>query len=112
MTKAQRGHRLQRFLTKRKLCLQSVKIKTGTAIVYFGATQQAYLDLINAGDHHQAYIAYIQAPLRAQISREQHQRDCTDMTCYTVHSHRRWRWRGWGGEIAVLPMASGEVPVL
>ena len=30
-----------------------------TEIVYFGATKQGYRDLINAGDHHQAYIAYI-----------------------------------------------------
>ena len=79
-----------------------------TAIVYFGATQQSYLDLVNADDHHQSYIAYIQAPLRAQISREQHQPDCTDITCYTVHSQRHRRLRGWGGEIEVLPICRAK----
>lgn len=76
-----------------------------TAIVYFGATQQDYLDLINADDRHQAYI---QAPLQAQISRDQHQPDCPDITCYTVHSQRNRQLRGWGEALEELPICQAK----
>lgn len=79
-----------------------------TAIVYFGAAKQDYLDLINADDRHQAYIAYIQAPLQAQISREQHQPDCPYINCYTVHSQRTRRLRSWGGELEKLPICRAK----
>lgn len=79
-----------------------------TAIVYFGATQQDYLNLIQADKHHQAYIEYIQKPLQAQISREQHKPGCRDINSYTVHSQRTRRLRGWGGELAELPICRAK----
>jgi Domain of unknown function (DUF6431) len=79
-----------------------------TAIVYFGASKQDYLNLIQADEHHQAYIEYIQKPLQAQISCQQHKPGCTDISRYTVHSQRTRRLRGWGGELEVLPICRAK----
>lgn len=75
-----------------------------TAIVYFGPTRQDYLDLIQADDHHHAYLEYIQAPLQAQLTKDKHKPECHDCGRYTVHSQRERRVKSWQGEVETLPI--------
>lgn len=75
-----------------------------TAIVYFGPTRQDYLDLVQADDHHHAYLEYIQVPLQTQLTSDKHKPECNDLSRYTVHSQRERRVKGWQGEIETLPI--------
>ncbi len=74
-----------------------------TAIVYFGPNRQDYLDLVQAEDR-QPLIEYLQAPLQAQLSQEQHHADCGDTSRYTLHGFRNRRVQGWLGEVATIPI--------
>ena len=65
-----------------------------TAIVYFGATGQDYLDLVQSGEKHRAYIEYIQQPLQAQLTPDKHKPACSSTSHYTVHSQIERRLRG------------------
>ena len=75
-----------------------------TAIVYFGSTQQAYLDLVASGKRHQAYIEYIQKPLQAQLTPDKHKLVCSDPSRYTVHSQIERQLQGWQGEKQTVPI--------
>ena len=65
-----------------------------TAIVYFGATPQDYLDLVQSGEKHRAYIEYIQQPLQAQLTPDKHKPACSNTSRYTVHSQIERRLQG------------------
>jgi hypothetical protein len=58
-----------------------------TAILYFGATKQDYLSLVEV-KRHKALLEYIQLLLRTQLQVEQHHEGCTDQSHYTIHSQR------------------------
>lgn len=75
-----------------------------TAIVYFGATRQDYLDLVQGDAHHQAYIEYIQTPLQVQLTSDKHTSTCRATSRYTVHSQRERKLKGWQGGIEILPI--------
>lgn len=56
-----------------------------TAILYFGATKQDYLSLVQEKKH-SGLLEYIQPLLQAQLHPEQHQSGCSDQSRYTIHS--------------------------
>ena len=78
--------------------------KNRTAIVHFGPTKQDYLDLINAGEHHQAYLEHIQRPLQAQLTSDKHKPECSDASRYTIHSQRNRMLKAWQGDVQELPI--------
>ena len=78
-----------------------------TAVVYFGPTKQDYLKLVQA-ENHQAYIDYIQQPLQAQLTREQHKPGCRDTSRYTVHSQRNRKLQDWQGASEVIPICRAK----
>ena len=75
-----------------------------TAIVYFGATPQDYLDLVASGKKHAAYIKFIQKPLAAQLTPDKHKPGCIDTSRYTVHSQIERRLRGSQQAPETLPI--------
>ena len=75
-----------------------------TAIVYFGPTPQDYLDLVESGVKHKAYIEYIQQPLAAQLTPDKHKPACSETSRYTVHSQIERRLQGSQSAPATLPI--------
>ena len=75
-----------------------------TAIVYFGPTPQDYLDLVESGAKHKAYIEYIQQPLAAQLTPDKHKSACAETSRYTVHSQIERRLQGSQSAPATLPI--------
>ena len=75
-----------------------------TAIVYFGPTPQDYLDLVESGAKHKAYIEYIQQPLAAQLTPDKHKPACAETSRYTVHSQIERRLQGSQSAPATLPI--------
>ena len=74
-----------------------------TAIVYFGATKQDYLSLVQEKKH-SALLEYIQPLLKAQLQTEQHHDGCTDQGRYTIHSQRDRQLQGLMGSSETIPI--------
>ena len=74
-----------------------------TAIVYFGATQKDYLDLVRSDDR-KPLIEYLQGPLQAQLSAERHKPGCQDTSRYTIHALRERQLQGWLGQGETIPI--------
>jgi len=74
-----------------------------TAILYFGATKQDYLSLVQE-KRHSALLKYIQPLLKAQLQPEQHHDGCTDQSHYTIHSQRNRHLQGLSGQRETIPI--------
>ena len=74
-----------------------------TAILYFGATKQAYLSLVQEKKH-SALLDYIQPLLKAQLQPEQHHDGCSDQSRYTIHSQRDRHLQGLLGSVETIPL--------
>ena len=74
-----------------------------TVIVYFGATKQDSLSLVQE-KRHSALLAYIQPLLKAQLKLEQHQNGCSDQSRYTIHSQRDRHLQGLLGARETIPI--------
>ena len=56
-----------------------------TAIIYFGAARQDYLNLIQT-KRHEALLEFIQPLLSNQLQADQHHEGCIDQSHYIHHS--------------------------
>lgn len=74
-----------------------------TAILYFGATKQDYLSLVQEKKH-SGLLEYIQPLLQAQLHPEQHQNGCSDQSHYTIHSQRNRQLQGLLGARETIPV--------
>ena len=74
-----------------------------TAILYFGATKQDYLSLVQAKKH-SALREYIQPLLQAQLQPDQHHDGCSDPSRYTIHSQRDRHLQGLLGARQTIPI--------
>jgi len=74
-----------------------------TAIIYFGATKQDYLSLVEA-KRHKAFLEYIQPLLSIQLKADQHHEGCADQSHYTIDSQRDRHLQGWLGSRETLPI--------
>jgi Domain of unknown function (DUF6431) len=74
-----------------------------TAILYFGETRQAYLNLVEP-KRHKAFLEFIQPLLSAQLQVEQHHAGCSDQSHYTIHSQRNRQLQSLLGVKETLPI--------
>lgn len=74
-----------------------------TAILYFGATKEAYVNLVKA-DNHRDFLEYVQPRLKEQLTLERHNEGCEDIGRYTVHSQRDRQLQGWLGASESIPV--------
>jgi hypothetical protein len=72
-----------------------------TAIIYFGATKQDYLSVVQE-KRHSALLQYIQPLLKAQLQPDQHHDGCTDQSHYTIHSQRNRHLQGLLGQREII----------
>jgi hypothetical protein len=74
-----------------------------TAVIYFGATRQGYLDLVEV-KRHKALLQFIEPLLSTQLQAEHHHQGCSDQSHYTIHSQRNRKLQGILGEKATIPI--------
>jgi len=74
-----------------------------TAVIYFGATRQDYLDMVEV-KRHKALLEFIEPLLSAQLQAAQHHQGCNGQNHYTIHSQRNRKLQGLLGARETIPI--------